>query len=95
MPEFEDLPFNISPDLSPCIIHLTKNTKKEDEYSAFDNLTSILKSGEIWGSDKKKGFTKGPNSATCFMDVPLQSLKYILVRIYRKRLEISRQLESI
>lgn len=77
-PDFEDLPFNIRPDLSPYIIHLTKNTKEEDEYSAFDNLVNILQTGEIWGSSKSKGFIKGPNSAACFMDIPFMSLKYIL-----------------
>lgn len=79
-PGFDDLPFHVRPDLSPYIIHLTKNTKKEDDYSAFDNLLNILKVGEIWGSSKTKGFIKGPNTATCFMDVPLLSLKYILDR---------------
>ncbi len=78
MPDFEELPFDIRPDLSPYLIHLTKNTIKEDEFSAFDNLVSILKTGLIWGSDKKKGFIKGPNKATCFMDIPLISLKYVL-----------------
>jgi len=78
MPEFEELPFDVRPDLSPYIVHLTKNTKKEDKYSAYDNLISILKTGEVWGSDKKKGFIKGPNKATCFMDIPLSSLKYVL-----------------
>lgn len=77
MAEFEDLPFDVRPDLSRYLIHLTKNTKAEDKYSAFDNLVSMLKKGEIWGSDKKKGFIKGSNKATCFMDVPISSLKYI------------------
>lgn len=76
--ESNDLPFIERPDLSPYIVHLTKNTNKEDEYSAFDNLVSILKLGEVWGSDKKKGFVKGPNKAACFMDIPLSSLKYVL-----------------
>ena len=78
MIEFEDLPFDVRPDLSPFLVHLTKNTKKEDEFSAFDNLVNMLKLGRIWGSDTKKGFIKGPNKAACFMDVPLSSLKYIL-----------------
>jgi hypothetical protein len=77
-PEFEDLPFFERPDLTPYLIHLTKNTKASDEFSAFDNLVSILQRGEIWGSDKKKGFVKGPNDASCFMDVPFHALKYIL-----------------
>ncbi|MDI3812019.1 hypothetical protein QK414_29270 [Pseudomonas aeruginosa] len=76
--ESNNLPFLERPDLSPFIIHLTKNTKADDGYSAFDNLVSILKTGKIWGSNKEKGFIKGPNKAACFMDVPFSALKYIL-----------------
>jgi len=76
--ESNDLPFFERPDLSPYLVHLTKNTNKEDEYSAFENLVSILKLGEVWGSNTKKGFIKGPNKAACFMDIPLSSLKYVL-----------------
>jgi len=72
------LPYVERPDLSPFLIHLTKNTKANDEYSAFDNLVNILKTGEIWASDRRKGFIKGTNGAACFMDVPFISLKYIL-----------------
>ena len=43
MKEFEELPFDDRPDLSRFLIHLTKNTIREDEYSAFDNLVNILK----------------------------------------------------
>jgi hypothetical protein len=78
MAEYEDLPFDVRPDLSPYITHLTKNTRVEDDYSAFDNLISILQKGEIRGSSTKKGFIKGPNKAVCFMDIPLSSLKYVL-----------------
>lgn len=78
MADYEDLPFNVRPDLSPYIIHLTKNTQEEDCYSAYENLISILREGEIWGSDTKKGFIKGPNKAVCFMDIPLYCLKYVL-----------------
>lgn len=74
---YEDLPFRDRPDLTPYLIHLTKNTKQNDKYSAYDNLLSILKCGEIWGSDYK-GFIKKGNKATCFMDIPFTSLKYIL-----------------
>ena len=77
-PSFEELPFNSRPDLSPYVIHLTKNTQTADEFSAYDNLVNILKDGEVWGSDKKKGFIRGPKNATCFMDVPFQALKYVL-----------------
>ncbi len=78
MAEYEDLPFDVRPDLSPYITHLTKNTQAEDGYTAFDNLISILQSGEIWGSSTKKGFIKGSNRAVCFMDIPLNSLKCVL-----------------
>lgn len=78
MAEYEDLPFDVRPDLSPYITHLTKNTRAEDDYSAFENLISILQGGEIWGSDSRKGFIKGRNDAVCFMDIPLHCLKYVL-----------------
>lgn len=78
LPQFDDLPFNARPDLTPYLIHLTKNTQAEDEYSAMANLRNILESGEIWGSDTAKGFIKGPHKAACFMDVPFQALKYVL-----------------
>lgn len=51
--EFDDLYFHVRPDLTPYLIHLTKNTQKNDQYTALDNLVSILKTGVIWGSDKK------------------------------------------
>jgi hypothetical protein len=77
MPEYEDLPFTIRPDLSPYLVHLTRrNTKKTDGYSAFENLVSILQCGRIWGSTAE-GYIIGGNKATCFMDVPLHCLKYV------------------
>ncbi len=78
MAEYEDLPFDVRPDLSPYITHLTKNTRAKDKYSAFENLIEILQGGEIWGSNSRKGFIKGPNNAVCFMDIPLYCLKYVL-----------------
>ncbi|CAN5499991.1 hypothetical protein BH10PSE12_BH10PSE12_08220 [soil metagenome] len=78
MPKFRELPFNSRPDLTPYLLHMTKNTNADDHFSAFDNLVNILEKGKIWGSDKKKGFIRGPNEATCFMDVPFASLKYVL-----------------
>lgn len=78
LPQFDELPFNARPDLSPYLVHLTKNTKQEDEHSAFDNLVNILHTGEIWGSDPSQGFIKGKRSVTCFMDVPFPALKYVL-----------------
>jgi hypothetical protein len=78
-PDFEDLPFFERPDLTPYLLHLTRNTRHTDDYSAFDNLVSILKTGEICASSSKNGFIKkGPHGATCFMDVPFYSLKYVL-----------------
>jgi hypothetical protein len=71
---FSDLPFNERPDLTPDLIHLTKNTMNKDH---FDNLVNILTTGELWGSDET-GYIKGPNKATCFMDIPFFSLKYVL-----------------
>jgi hypothetical protein len=76
--EFDDLPFNVRPDLTPYLLHLTKNTKVDDGYSAYENLISILQCGEISGSSSKKGFIKGKRKAACFMDVPFSSLKYVL-----------------
>ncbi|WP_207867512.1 hypothetical protein [Pseudomonas sp. 58(2021)] len=72
-----DLPFFERPDLSPYLVHLTRRSS-ENGSSAFENLVSILLEGRIEGSTTKKGFIKGSNPATCFMDVPLSSLKYVL-----------------
>lgn len=75
---YSELPFRDRPDLTPYLIHLTKNTEEDDNYSAYDNLINILKTGEIWGSNNS-GFIKGRgNKATCFMDIPFSSLKYVL-----------------
>ena len=78
LPQFDDLPFNARPDLTPYLIHLTKNTEAENGKSALDNLVSILKTGKILGSTTATGFVKGPHPAACFMDVPFQALKYVL-----------------
>jgi len=78
-PTFDELPFNARPDLTPYLLHLTKNTKAINKRSALDNLVSILKSGKIVGSKPRGGgFIKGERKATCFMDVPFASLKYVL-----------------
>ena len=78
MSESTDLPFYERPDLTPYLIHLTKNTAADDGFSAMDNLVSILKTGRINGSSKEKGYIKGPFPAACFMDLPFASLKYVL-----------------
>jgi hypothetical protein len=75
---FDKLPFNTRPDLTPYIIHLTKNTKKTDGYSGYDNLVSILLTGKIRGSKNFPGKIKGKSPAACFMDIPFASLKYVL-----------------
>ena len=85
MPKFDELPFRDRPDLSPYLIHFTKNSESEDRYTAFDNLCSILQTGEVWGSDSSKGFVKGPNEASCFMDVPFMSLKHVFTKDNVKR----------
>ena len=85
MPYFDELPFHDRPDLSPYLIHFTKNSKRADGYTAFGNLCNILETGRIWGSNTSKGFIKGPNKAVCFMDVPFMSLKYIFTEDNTKR----------
>lgn len=76
-PKFDELPFNSRPDLTPYLIHLAKNTIANDKFSAYQNLISILMSGEIFGSGNE-AFIKGKREAACFMDVPFSSLKYVL-----------------
>ncbi len=76
-PTFDDLPFNKRLDLSPYLIHLTKNTRRKDDYSGYENLVNILRKGKIWGSGEA-GFIRGGKEAACFMDVPFASLKYVL-----------------
>lgn len=78
MRDSNNLPFLERPDLSPFLVHLTKNTKIENGCSAFDNLVNILRKGVVRGSDTTKGFIKGPHGAACFMDIPFFSLKYVL-----------------
>lgn len=69
--------FMVRPDLTPYLVHLTKNTERQDGCTALKNLYSILRTGSIRGSTRR-GFIKGPNKAACFMDVPFFSLKYVL-----------------
>jgi hypothetical protein len=79
LPTFEQLPFKSRPDLTPYLVHLTKGSKEDDnEYSAYDNLVNILKTGEVWGQNPR--FAKGNNNLACFMDVPFISMKYIFTR---------------
>jgi hypothetical protein len=76
--KFNELPFNARPDLTPYLLHLTKGKMIEGKRrSAYDNLVSILQQGKIVAS-QRRGFIKGGQSATCFMDVPFASMKYVL-----------------
>lgn len=42
--EFERLPFEERPDLTPYLVHLTK---EKNGRSAFGNLVKILKAGKV------------------------------------------------
>lgn len=77
MPTFDDLPFRSRPDLSPYLVHLTRRSAKR---SAYENLKLILRGGKIRGSTNAagRGFIKGSSPATCFMDIPIGALKYVL-----------------
>jgi len=78
LPTFDELPFNARPDLTPYLIHLTKNSESKNDRSAYDNLVKILETGTIKGSKPNEGMIKGNHRAACFMDVPFASLKYVL-----------------
>lgn len=65
-----DLPNNVRPDLTPYLIHLTK---EHSDSSALENLASILKDGVIRGTHR----LLGKREAACFIDVPFIALKYI------------------
>jgi hypothetical protein len=54
LPQFDKLPSNACPDLSPYLIHLTKNTKAEDDYSA------LIISSTYWrvGRDGEKASSR-------------------------------------
>ncbi|MFM0176499.1 hypothetical protein PQR33_45225 [Paraburkholderia sediminicola] len=70
-----ELPFLERPDLTPFRVHLTK---KSNGATGFEHLVSILQEGAIHGSKNYPERIAGPNPASCFMDVPLPSLKYVL-----------------
>src|SRR5713226_6515286 len=69
--DFDEFGFQVRPDLTPYLIHLTKNANGN---SGFENLVSILKTGVVKGTRR---FVKGNRPAACFMDVPFVALKYI------------------
>ncbi|QVQ26009.1 abortive infection system antitoxin AbiGi family protein [Achromobacter deleyi] len=77
-----ELPFFERPDLTPFLVHLTKKSGKA---TGFENLVNILKTGMIRGSGHSPGRVAGPHTASCFMDVPLPSLKYVLHQRNSKR----------
>lgn len=77
-----ELPFFERPDLTPFLVHLTK---KSSEADGFDNLVRILQTGVILGSGHWPGRVAGPHTASCFMDVPLPSLKYVLHQRNKRR----------
>lgn len=77
-PDFDELPFDERPDLTPYLLHLTKNSREDDGRSAFDNLLNILRTGKVRGSSSRRGFVKGRVRAACLMDLPFFSLKYLL-----------------
>src|SRR5438094_10160668 len=77
--EFKELPFNKRPDLTPYLIHLTRTTESEDDYTALANLINILERGKIWGSKpgQAPGYIKGKRPAACLMDVPFAALEHV------------------
>lgn len=65
-------------DLSDRLIHLTRGTGTEaskNREDAVKNLESILDSSTLKGGD---GFIKGKYVCTCFSEVPVSKLPYIL-----------------
>jgi hypothetical protein len=69
--DFDEFGFQVRPDLTPYLIHLTKNA---NGHSGLENLVSILKTGVIRGTRR---YVKGDRLAACFMDVPFAALKYV------------------
>lgn len=79
LPEFEDLPFYERPDLTPYLVHLTKNTKQGRRLFRLQKSRQyILRERKVRGSQSSKGFIKRRHRETCFMDVPFSALKYVL-----------------
>ena len=65
------------PDITRALIHLTGDRTSSEGCSAEQALQSILDEGKIRGSGST-GFIKGMNTATCFTEMPLSSLKYFI-----------------
>ena len=73
MKDFSDLPFNERPDLSPYLIHLTKD---------FESLKLILKKSKVKSNN---AYIKGNYNVVCFMDIPFYSLKYVIKKENKDR----------
>jgi hypothetical protein len=67
-------------DIVNSLVHLTR---EKGDSSALEVLCQILSDGELIGSSKK-GFIKGPNSAVCFTETPLSSLKHFATKSNQK-----------
>lgn len=72
--DFEEFGFSVRPDLTPFLVHLTKGNASR---SAMENLISILREGEIRGTQT---FVRGPTPAACFMDIPFPALKFVCAK---------------
>jgi|CXWL01.1.fsa_nt_gi hypothetical protein len=72
----KELPYYERPDLTPYLIHLTKESVKN---TGLKNLISILKDGVIEGTNSfiKRASRESGVKAACFMDVPFAALKYV------------------
>lgn len=58
------------PDISDKLIHFTKGNSEED---AFNNLKSIIYSGELKGNEGQ--YIRGKHSCVCFTEAPLDACK--------------------
>lgn len=80
----KQLPFTARPDLSPYLIHLTRQTEQKSGFLVLQHI--IFHDKMLKGSDKT-GFIKGSTPAVCFMDIPLFSLKYLFTLNNARRYE--------
>lgn len=62
-------------DIGDSLFHLTRKRTVKPEATALDVLCEILSSGKIKGSNNS-GFVKGHQTAACFTESPLSSLRY-------------------
>lgn len=80
----KQLPFTARPDLSPYLIHFTRQTEQKSGFLVLQHI--IFHDKMLKGSDKT-GFIKGSTPAVCFMDIPLFSLKYLFTLNNARRYE--------